>query len=59
MPKFPVYSPNQIIKKLKQNGFIEIRQKGSHKVFYNKSTNKQVFVPFHKKDLPIGPVNQF
>lgn len=54
MPKFPVYSPDEIIKRLKKNGFIEIRQKGSHKVFYNQETHKQVIGPFHKKDLPIG-----
>lgn len=26
MPKFPAYSPSQIIKKLKRGGFVEIRQ---------------------------------
>lgn len=44
----------QMIKLLKQNGFIEIRQVGSHKIFNNPETNKTVVVPFHAKDLPIG-----
>ena len=44
----------QMIKLLKQNGFIEIRQAGSHKIMNNPVTNKSVVVPFHAKDLPKG-----
>lgn len=43
-----------MIKLLKQNGFVEIRQAGSHKILRNNKTNKTVTVPFHAKDLPKG-----
>ena len=54
MPKFPVYTSDEIIKILKKNDFIEHHQKGSHKVFYHEEDKKRVVVPYHKKDLPIG-----
>lgn len=54
MPKFPVYSADDIIKLLKKEGFNEDHQTGSHKVFYNVKNKKRVVVPYHKKDLPIG-----
>ena len=44
----------QMVKLLKQNGFIEIRQAGSHKILNNPVTNRSVVVPFHAKDLPKG-----
>lgn len=44
----------QMIKLLESNGFEEIRQKGSHKIFKNEKTGKITTVPFHMKDLPIG-----
>ena len=54
MPKFPVYSSDEIIKILKKNGFIQHHQKGSHKVFLHPQLGGRVVVPYHKKDLPIG-----
>ena len=39
---------------LLKNGFVKIRQKGSHAMFKNVATNKQVTVPMHAKDLPKG-----
>lgn len=47
-------TPAEMIKLLKQNGFEEERQKGSHKFFVNKQTNKRTTVPFHRKDIPKG-----
>lgn len=44
----------QMLKLLKQNGFIEIRQAGSHKILKNPDNNRTVVVPFHVKDLPKG-----
>ncbi|WP_115716752.1 type II toxin-antitoxin system HicA family toxin [Amedibacterium intestinale] len=44
----------EMLKLLKQNGFVEIRQAGSHKILKNEKTNITVTVPFHAKDLPIG-----
>ena len=49
----------QMIKLLKQNGFVELRQAGSHKIFKNAETNRTVVVPFHVKDLPTGTEKNF
>jgi predicted RNA binding protein YcfA (HicA-like mRNA interferase family) len=54
MPKFPVYTPRGIQKILLKNGFFLKRQTGSHRIFYNKNTEKMVIVSFHSKDIPIG-----
>lgn len=52
MPK----SVRVMIKYLRQNGFIEVRQNGSHKHFKNYRTGKSVAVPYHTggKELGIG-----
>lgn len=47
-------TPKQMVKYLKQNGFEEIRQNGSHKFLRNSKTKKQTTVPMHCKDLPKG-----
>jgi Predicted periplasmic or secreted lipoprotein len=47
-------TPKQMVKILKKNGFIEIRQVGSHKRFENPITGKSTTVPYHSKDLSKG-----
>ncbi len=44
----------EIVKLLEANGFEEIRQRGSHKFFYNVTTKKRTVVPMHCKDLGKG-----
>ena len=44
----------EIIKLLEQNGFVCVRQNGSHKFYINKETNRMTTVPMHHKDLPKG-----
>ena len=44
----------EMIKLLEQNGFICVRQNGSHKFFTNSKTKKMTTVPLHSKDLPKG-----
>lgn len=44
----------EMIKLLKANGFEEVRQNGSHKVFENKETGNIAIVPYHSKDLKKG-----
>lgn len=44
----------EMVKLLKKNGFVEVRQCGSHKRFVNKETGRMTSVPFHTKDLPTG-----
>lgn len=47
-------TPKQMIKLLKENGFVEIRQRGSHIFLENKNTGKSTTVPMHCKDLGKG-----
>jgi predicted RNA binding protein YcfA (HicA-like mRNA interferase family) len=51
----PSVSAEKVVKALKKCGFVELRQKGSHLVLFNESTNKRVVVPMHKgKDIKKG-----
>ncbi len=52
MPK--IYTPKQVLAKFKKLGFIEDRQKGSHKILIHPETRKRAVIPFHVKDLPRG-----
>lgn len=47
-------TPKQIIKLLKDNGFEEVSQKGSHLKLRNPTTGRQTIVPMHAKDIPPG-----
>ena len=47
-------TPKQMIKLLKQNGFREVRQVGSHITLENSVTGKMTTVPYHCKDLKKG-----
>ncbi len=47
-------TPKQIVKKLKENGFEEVSQKGSHLKMKNPKTGRQAIVPMHAKDIPPG-----
>ncbi|WP_137638382.1 type II toxin-antitoxin system HicA family toxin [Loigolactobacillus binensis] len=50
--------PRQLIKLLKQNGFIEKSQNGSsHLKMYNPVTNITVMIPIHAKELGRGLEN--
>lgn len=53
MPKLPVVSAKQLIKILENVGFVETRQKGSHK-FFKHSDGRVTSVPFHSGDLGRG-----
>lgn len=46
MPKLPVVSARQLIKILESLGFVETRQKGSHK-FFKHQDGRVTSVPFH------------
>lgn len=47
-------TPKEMIKLLKQNGFTEVSQNGSHVKMVNEHTNKQTIVPYHGKSLKKG-----
>lgn len=47
-----------VIKMLKAEGWYEVRQSGSHKIFQHDTKPGNVVVPVHgKKDVPIGTFN--
>ena len=46
----------EIIKKLKNDGWFEVAQKGSHKQFKHPTKKGRVTVPHPKRDLPKGTV---
>ncbi|MEO8514073.1 MAG: type II toxin-antitoxin system HicA family toxin [Ignavibacteria bacterium] len=51
MPKLPSVKPRELIKILNKLGYIEVRQKGSHKHFKKPENENLVTVPFHNKDI--------
>ena len=44
----------EMIKHLKNNGFVVISQNGSHVKMRNEVTGRQVIVPYHSKSLKKG-----
>ncbi len=52
-----VYTPKQVIRKLKKLGFVQDRQSGSHKIFYNSKTKDRAVIPYHLKELPKGTLS--
>ena len=54
MPKLPVLKPTEVIALLEGLGFIEVRQRGSHKQFRH-ADGRCTTVPFHK-GRDISPV---
>ncbi|MBZ4662819.1 MAG: YcfA family protein [Caloramator sp.] len=49
--------PKEIIKILQNNGWVEVRQRGSHKQFKHPSKSGLVTVPYHNKDLDPKTMN--
>ncbi|MBC8205432.1 type II toxin-antitoxin system HicA family toxin [bacterium] len=57
MPKLPSCTPKELIKILQKNGFILLRSKGSHQMYHNPISKRQVIIPFHHADLPKGTLH--
>ena len=53
MPKINI-TPKNLVKILRKNDFVFIRQNGSHAIFRNFKKDKKVVVPMHSKDIPTG-----
>ncbi len=52
MGKIPVLKPQEVIRLLERRGFVEIRQRGSHKQFRHPD-GRGTTVPCHKgRDIP-------
>lgn len=47
MSNIPVLKPQEVVRILENLGFVEVRQKGSHKQFRHED-NRATTVPFHK-----------
>ena len=54
MSKLPVLKPQEVVARLQRLGFVEVRQRGSHKQFRH-SEGRGTTVPFHK-GRDISPV---
>ncbi len=48
--------PKELIKLLQNEGFVFVRQSGSHAI-YRKSGYKNAIVPIHSKDIPTGTLH--
>ncbi len=47
-------TPREMLKYLKENGFEEVGQNGSHKKMRNQENGKTVIVPYHSKAMKKG-----
>ncbi|MBW8051525.1 MAG: type II toxin-antitoxin system HicA family toxin [Cytophagales bacterium] len=47
MGNLPVLKPREVVKLLEKQGFVEVRQKGSHKQFRH-ADGRATTVPFHQ-----------
>lgn len=47
-------TPREMIRLLKENGFVEESQNGSYKKLFRAETNTTIIVPIHSKDLKKG-----
>ena len=53
--KFPRATCDDLVRVLKQAGFVEKRQKGSHLTLWRESDKRRVTVPVHPgREVPIG-----
>jgi predicted RNA binding protein YcfA (HicA-like mRNA interferase family) len=58
-PRLPSCTPTEFERVLRKLGFVEDRQRGSHKVFIRASDNRTVVVPSHNRDLKRGTLHAF
>jgi predicted RNA binding protein YcfA (HicA-like mRNA interferase family) len=54
MSRIPVLKPREVVALLQKLGFVEVRQRGSHKQFRH-SDGRNTTVPFHS-DRDISPM---
>ena len=58
MSNVPVLKPQAVVRILANLGFVEVRQKGSHKQFRHED-GRATTVPFHKgRDIALGLLRQ-
>ena len=54
MSNMPSISPKDIVRILKQKGFVLDRSRGSHQIWLHPVSRKRAIVPMHNKDIPAG-----
>lgn len=54
MPRIPSLKPREVVKKLKQLGFVKHHQVGSHLTMKHPELKKRAVIPMHIKDLKRG-----
>jgi len=54
MSNLPSLTPKDIVRILKQKGFILDRSRGSHQIWLHPVSRKRAVVPMHNKDIPAG-----
>ena len=55
LAKYPRLTAKEIIKQLKNNGFIQVKQTGSHLKLFNPETKRTTIVAIHSsKIIPFG-----
>lgn len=50
----PSLTSKELIRILKEKGFVLDRTKGSHQIWLHPDSRKRVIVPMHNKDIPTG-----
>jgi len=54
MSNTPSLTPKEIVKILKQKGFVLDRSRGSHQIWLHPVSRKRAIVPMHNKDILTG-----
>ena len=50
---------DELLKKLRKQGWHEVRQKGSHKILKKSGTDQMIVFPYHRgKEIPTGTCNR-
>ena len=57
MSNIPSITPKDIVRILKQKGFLLDRSRGSHQIWLHPVSRKRAVVPMHNKDLPTGTLH--
>ncbi len=57
MPKLPVLTPKQLLRKLIKLGFTKDHTTGSHIVMLHQQTKRRAVIPMHLTDIPKGTLN--
>jgi predicted RNA binding protein YcfA (HicA-like mRNA interferase family) len=54
MSNRPSLTPKDVVRILKQKGFILDRSRGSHQIWLHPGSRKRAVIPMHNKDIPTG-----